>query len=72
MTLLLPVEKHVRTYLHTQMLFDFIAKGKSLCKDIRCKMNHILLSAAKGKPEEVAEMVQSWPHDVSWWEGRMG
>ena len=35
-------------------------------KDIRCKMNHILLSAAKGKTEEVAEMVQSWPHDVSW------
>ena len=30
MTLLLPVEKHVCTYLHTQMLFDFIAKGKSL------------------------------------------
>lgn len=41
-------------------------------KDVGCKVDHVLLSAAKGQAQVVAEMVQSWPHDISWWEEKEG
>lgn len=41
-------------------------------KDVGRKVDHVLLSTAKGQPQEVAEVVQGWPHDISWREGKEG
>lgn len=39
-------------------------------KDIGRKVDHVLLSAAKGQPQEAAEVAHGGPHDVSWGEGK--
>lgn len=35
-------------------------------KDVGRKVDHVLLSTAKGQPQKVAEVAQRGPHDISW------
>lgn len=41
-------------------------------EDVGGKVDHVLLSAANGQAQEVAEVAQGRPHDVSWQEGGKG